>query len=76
LIHVPGTFLLNESVAHDGAITSGLKHGTGDSAYIVLAPQPSNDPNDPLNWTTWMKDINLGILALGAILNAATIVPS
>ena len=26
-----------------------LKKGKGRFAYVVLVPQPSNDPNDPLN---------------------------
>ena len=27
-----------------------LKHGTGRFAHILLVPQPSDSPNDPLNW--------------------------
>jgi hypothetical protein len=26
-----------------------LKHGTGRYADVILVPQPSDDPNDPLN---------------------------
>lgn len=26
-----------------------LKHGQGRFAHIILVPQPSDDPNDPLN---------------------------
>ena len=22
---------------------------------VVLSPQPTNDPNDPLNWPVWLK---------------------
>jgi MFS family permease len=46
---VPGTVLLDDEVAH-ADYTGGLKHGTGRDAHIVLSPQPSEDPNDPLNW--------------------------
>lgn len=76
LAHVPGTVLLNDEAAHAEINTSGLKHATGKDSHLVLAPQPSNDPNDPLNWSLWKRDLNLAILGFGAILNAATIVPT
>ena len=69
--HVPGTVLLNEKAAHTEAVTGLLKHGTGKDAHIVLAPQPSEDPNDPLNWPKPLKELNLFILAFGATLHAA-----
>jgi len=69
--HVPGTVLLNEKAAHTEALTGLLKHGTGQNAHIVLAPQPSEDPNDPLNWPRPVKELNLFILAFGATLHAA-----
>jgi hypothetical protein len=75
LPHVPGTVLLNDEAAHTEQITGGLKHGTGRDAHIVLAPQPSEDPNDPLNWSAWKKELCLVILVYGAMLNAATIGP-
>jgi hypothetical protein len=52
-------------------VTGLLKHGTGKNAHIVLAPQPSEDPNDPLNWPRPLKELNLFILAFGATLHAA-----
>jgi hypothetical protein len=64
--------LLNDEVAQSSAITAGLKHGTGRSAHIVLAPQPSEDPNDPLNWSAWKKELCLMVLCYGSMLNAAT----
>ena len=36
---------------------------------IVLIPQPSNDPNDPLNWPRWKKNmafISVSFLSLAA----------
>jgi len=33
---------------------SGLK--TANGAHTVLIPQPSDDPNDPLNWSSWKKN--------------------
>jgi hypothetical protein len=70
--HVPGTVLLDEVSAHVEAQTSNLKHGTGKESHIILAPQPSEDPNDPLNWSKTKKDVVLAVLCFGAIINAAT----
>jgi hypothetical protein len=72
LSHVPGTVLLDEQAGHTEDQTSNLKHGSGKDAHIILAPQPSEDPNDPLNWPQMRKDLSLTILCFGAIINAAT----
>ena len=72
LAHVPGTVLLDEEAGHTESQTSNLKHATGKDSHIILAPQPSEDPNDPLNWSSVKKDIVLSILLFGAIINAAT----
>jgi hypothetical protein len=68
LDHVPGTVLLDDETTV--ANTTGLKHGKGRNAHIVLSPQPSNDPNDPLNWSAFKKELIIVILSLGAMLNA------
>lgn len=47
-----------------GRDTSGLKHGTGRNKDIVLVPQPSESPRDPLNWSLWKKDLLLVIISL------------
>ncbi|TKA69878.1 hypothetical protein B0A55_08828 [Friedmanniomyces simplex] len=70
LDHVPDTVLLNDHAAHTEDITGTLKHGRGRDADIVLSPQPSEDPNDPLNWSTWKKEVIIWILCLGAMLHA------
>lgn len=44
--HVPGTVRLDD-MNYAGAVV-GMKHATGKDSHIVLAPQPSDDPNDPL----------------------------
>jgi hypothetical protein len=75
LAHVPGTVLLDEKTAHSEGETSNLKHASGTNAHIILAPQPSEDPNDPLNWSVFQKDFALAVLCFGAIINAATQVP-
>jgi hypothetical protein len=48
--HVQGTTVLDETaneLSPDAAL-AGLKMGTGKDSHIVLVPQPSDDPNDPL----------------------------
>jgi hypothetical protein len=72
LEHVPGTVLLDEKAGHTETQTQNLKHAGGSDAHIILAPQPSEDPNDPLNWTMFQKDFALFVLCYGAIINAAT----
>jgi hypothetical protein len=47
--HVPGTTLLDEKSAHAEEHTGNLKHAPG-RPELILVPQPSDDPNDPLNW--------------------------
>ena len=72
LQNVPGTVLLRDETAQAEEITHDLKHGTGKNAHIILSPQPSEDPNDPLNWPKWRKELIIAILSLGAMLNAGT----
>ena len=71
--HVPGTVILEENAAHSQERTGGLKHGTGRNANVILVPQPSNDPNDPLNWPQSKKLTALGITCWGAVLYAAVV---
>ena len=75
LPHVPGTVILNEEAAHSERITRALRHGKGRNAGVVLAPQPSEDPNDPLNWSNTKKITIVTIQALGVILYAGTVGP-
>ena len=68
LEHVPGTAPLNELGRVDREISGVdpglLKHDA--SGEIVLVPQPSDSPNDPLNWSQWRKDSMLLIIGLNA----------
>lgn len=68
LDQVPGTVLLDQLTAHSEDVTGRLKHGTGRNAHIVLVPQPSEDPNDPLNWSAAKKAAAMYITLFGAIL--------
>lgn len=43
-----------------------LKHGRGRFKDVILVPQPSNSPNDPLNWPQWKKEMILLIVGLSA----------
>ncbi|KAF2475771.1 serine/threonine kinase 16 [Lindgomyces ingoldianus] len=60
LQHVPGTAPLTDL----GRDTSALKHGTGRNKDIVLVPQPSESPRDPLNWPQWKKELLLVIISI------------
>ncbi|KLO08371.1 putative cycloheximide resistance protein [Schizopora paradoxa] len=77
LENVPGTSLFNDDPnaaalrTYEGLDLSGLKHGHGKYAHIVLVPQPSDDPNDPLNWPRWRKHIVFIVLAYGTLLCGA-----
>ena len=44
-ILVPGTSVLFEQPTHD---TGTTKHAAGENSDLILVPQPSNSPNDPL----------------------------
>lgn len=51
--------------AADGV--EGLKCDTSGPVPIILVPQPSDDPNDPLNWPLWKRDLITFILSMVAI---------
>lgn len=67
---VPGTALLRDQndVPDElhGLPTERLKHGKGRFSHVLLVPQPSDSPNDPLNWPTWKKDLILFIVGMSA----------
>ncbi|CAC9889531.1 unnamed protein product [Aureobasidium pullulans] len=73
--HVPGTIILNQEDTSSESLTAGLRHGKGRDAHVVLAPQPSEDPNDPLNWSNTKKLTVISILGFGTCLCAATVSP-
>jgi hypothetical protein len=62
LEHVPGTALLTDVVGTTD--TSVLRHDKGRNADVLLVPQPSNSPNDPLNWPLWKKDLMLFLICI------------
>ncbi|EXM08588.1 major facilitator superfamily domain-containing protein [Fusarium oxysporum II5] len=34
------------------------------ATHMILAPQPSSDPNQPLNWSAWRKTLHMILLSL------------
>nr|VWO97968.1 N/A [Ganoderma boninense] len=73
---VPGTGLLSDQGivhGHQVAIDDAkdLKRGTGKHSHVVLIPQPSDDPRDPLNWPVWKKEACFWTLAFAASLDGA-----
>lgn len=74
LPHVPGTVHLEEQHARDAAATSTARNLKHDGA-IVLAPQPSDDPNDPLNFSFAKKLTIIAILLFGAFIMPACFGP-
>ena len=73
LDHVPGTSLLIDLIStgrqnhgehgeHDDV--GDLRHAKGRDSDVVLVPQPSSSPNDPLNWPLWKKDFMLFLICI------------
>ncbi|KAL2825236.1 major facilitator superfamily domain-containing protein [Aspergillus pseudoustus] len=55
--HTVGTSLLVTNGVGEPPAVSGLAHGTGRHSKTILIPQPSRDPNDPLRWPLWQRDL-------------------
>ncbi|KAI9706212.1 MAG: hypothetical protein M1820_004973 [Bogoriella megaspora] len=50
-----------------------------DSNGILLAPQPTNDPEDPLNWPSWRKQtalVQVSLISFLSLFSASLIVPT
>lgn len=62
---VPGTVHLvdMEGILH-------LKKDPDAKRNIILQPQPSSNPNDPLRWLTLKKRIQFGLLFFWAFMQA------
>lgn len=55
-VQPPGTELLVATDAINQEEQAQLKHGKGSKENIILIPQPSNDPRDPLLWPRWKRE--------------------
>ncbi|KAI0206183.1 major facilitator superfamily transporter [Astrocystis sublimbata] len=73
--HVPGTTrYFEEPGEFETAGTTNLpslKCDRSGPMPIILNPQPSDDPNDPLNWPLWRRDIITFLLSMAAIFATA-----
>ncbi|KAI9808293.1 MAG: hypothetical protein M1825_004750 [Sarcosagium campestre] len=72
--HVPGTVNVLEdetSPIADRRAESKLKFDSSGPVPIILVPQPSDDPNDPLNWPLWKRDVILVVLSIVSVMAAA-----
>ena len=71
LEHVPGTAPLIDIIDAEQQgysrrlDTALLKHAKGRNSDVLLVPQPSRSPNDPLNWPLWKKDLMLFLIWYG-----------
>lgn len=75
--NVPGTSFIYDDAsrpAHDGELDSRLKYDRSGAVPIILVPQPSDDPNDPLNWPLWRRDLILVLLSILSVI-ASTLSP-
>ena len=67
---VPGTSFMSDQEdlppEYSAVPRELLKHGKGRHSHLILIPQPSDSPNDPLNWPQWKKDMILIIVGLSA----------
>ncbi|BCS26847.1 uncharacterized protein APUU_51558A [Aspergillus puulaauensis] len=71
--HAPGTVLLINQTAGDGFLQE--KHDTGKNTNVILVPQPSNSPNDPLNWPQWKKNLAYAVIFANSIIYASIPAP-
>ncbi|QKX54956.1 uncharacterized protein TRUGW13939_02046 [Talaromyces rugulosus] len=71
--HAPGTFLLINQTAGDDLFQT--KHDTSKKADVILVPQPSDSPNDPLNWPPWKKNLAYAVIFANSIIYASIPAP-
>ncbi|KAF2434953.1 putative MFS transporter [Tothia fuscella] len=78
LEHVPGTSFVGDDegrrTEEHAPLDPNLKYDTSGPTPIILVPQPSDDPSDPLNWSLLRRDFILAILSFLAVI-ASTLSP-
>ncbi|THZ70008.1 serine/threonine kinase 16 [Aureobasidium pullulans] len=57
-----------ESVPGTVQVTQKNDSETSRSQTTILVPQPTDDPDDPLNWPLWQRDVILVILCIVSVL--------
>ena len=73
---------------HSGYVLDAARLGQNDATKLspdgrtILIPQPSDDPNDPLNWSQSRKNIILALVCActflpdyGSVTGAITLIP-
>ena len=57
---------LGDNGAHllDARLLQGENIQATPDGKTILIPQPSSDPNDPLNWSQWKKNIILFVISV------------
>lgn len=53
--------------------TTTLKHQSGPKSDVLLIPQPTSNPEDPLNWRLFRKEYHFWLLILWGTLAAASV---
>ncbi|OAG08725.1 MFS general substrate transporter [Paraphaeosphaeria sporulosa] len=69
---IPGTEIMKDA----GGVH--FVHAQNSAELVVLIPQPTNRPDDPLNWSPWWKFIvifNQGFFVISSIVPALSISP-
>ncbi|KAL9108567.1 MAG: hypothetical protein Q9227_006653 [Pyrenula ochraceoflavens] len=74
--HVPGTAILYDNAANVAnferpVLPQTAKHAAGRNSNVVLVPQPSDSPNDPLNWPAWKKEMTFWSICLSVSMGGA-----
>lgn len=70
--YIPGTFNIYSSPDSESDLKSTTSRLKTDKYGVVLIPQPSDSPNDPLNWTKWRKYLHFGLMSFITAFTAAT----
>ncbi|SSD61973.1 probable Protein HOL1 [Saccharomycodes ludwigii] len=69
--YIPGTVdIFIQTSIEDGCLNSKLK--TDPKSGIILMPQPSDSPNDPLNWSPFRKYFHFALMSFITAFTAAT----
>jgi hypothetical protein len=59
-------YIVDVSLITDKSLVERLK--LAPDGHTILIPQPSDNPNDPLNWSWWKKHVVLIIISMTAFL--------
>lgn len=69
--YIPGTFNIYSSTNLENGIIYGARLKK-DNNGVILIPQPSDSPNDPLNWSRFRKLAHFALMSFITAFTAAT----